>query len=335
MTDAQQNTPSLTEKTTQVNADAPIFGVHFLGDTAAFVLGEEKLFLVGPGGEERRIDIHGGAVLASACDGRRVVTGGDDGRIVAVTADGTVETLGEDGKRRWIDRLALGPDGAVAWSAGRDVTVRTAKGELRATEAPTSPGGLAFAPKGFRLAIAHYNGVTLWFPNAAAKPETLEWKGSHLDVTFSPDGRFLITSMQEPMLHGWRLTDGKDMRMAGYAGRVRSLSWSAEGKWLATSGATQLVIWPFQGKDGPMGKQPRLAAPGESRVEQVAYHPSREVVAAGFSDGLVLLIRTEDAAEILVRRPDNAPVTALAWNTSGALLAWGTETGEAGLLDLS
>jgi hypothetical protein len=38
---------------------------------------------------------------------------------------------------------------------------------------------LAFAPKGVRLAVAHYNGVSLWFPNAQAAPEMLEWKGSH------------------------------------------------------------------------------------------------------------------------------------------------------------
>ena len=41
-------------------------------------------------------------------------------------------------------------------------------------------GGLAFFPKGFRLAVAHYNGATLWFPNVKAEPECLVWKGSHL-----------------------------------------------------------------------------------------------------------------------------------------------------------
>ena len=67
--------------------------------------------------------------------------------------------------------------------------------------------GLAFLPKGYRLAAAHYNGVSLWFPNADATPQLLEWKGSHLDATVSPDGRFLVTSMQENALHGWRLAD--------------------------------------------------------------------------------------------------------------------------------
>src|SRR5207248_11690114 len=99
------------------------------------------------------------------------------------------------------------------------VFVRTRKGEERTLEVPSSVGGLAFAPKGFRLAIAHYNGATLWFPNAAAAPERLEWKGSYLLVSFSPDGKFLVTAKQERMLHGWRLADGKHMRMSGYSAK--------------------------------------------------------------------------------------------------------------------
>ena len=75
-----------------------------------------------------------------------------------------------------------------------------------------------------------------------------EWKGSHLGVTISPDGKFLVTCMQEPMLHGWRLADGKHMRMSGYSARVRSLSWTAGGDFLATSGSEQLILWPFEGR---------------------------------------------------------------------------------------
>ncbi len=117
--------------------------------------------------------------------------------------------------------------------------------------------GLCFLPKGYRLALAHYNGVSLWFPNAEAAPPLLEWKGSHLDATVSPDGRFLVTSMQENALHGWRLADARNMRMTGYPGKTRSLSWSHDGHWLATSGADACVVWPFRDKDGPMGKAPR------------------------------------------------------------------------------
>ena len=39
------------------------------------------------------------------------------------------------------------------------------------------------------MAISHYGGVTLWFPNAHAAPEHLTWKGSHHGVSFSPDSQ--------------------------------------------------------------------------------------------------------------------------------------------------
>src|SRR5205814_4728416 len=162
----------------------------------------------------------------------------------------------------------------------------------------------------------------------------LEWRGSHRDAMFSPDGRFVVSSMQEPALHGWRLADRKDMRMSGYAARVRSFAFTADEKWLATSGSNQLILWPFQGKDGPMGKAPQVMAQTEHQVEAVACHPGQPVTAVGFADGMVLLVRNDDGAEVLAKRPGDAPVTALAWSAEGTLLAFGTESGEAGVLDL-
>jgi WD40 repeat protein len=311
-----------------------IVSAHFLGDTAVFVLGEEVMVFAAAQGEPRRVAVHDGAILATAADGDRVVSGGDDGTVIATNAQGDTRTLATDPKHRWIDHVALAPDGAVAWSAGKTAFVQAK--ELREFEAPSTVGGLAFLPKGFRLAVAHYDGASLWFPNAPqAAPEKLEWKGSHLGATVSPDGRFLVTSMQEPMLHGWRLADRQHMRMSGYAARVTSLGWTIGGRWLATSGSTQLILWPFQAKDGPMGKQPRLLAPSEHRIEVVACHPRQDIVAAGYGDGMVLLVRIDDGAEILAKKPGETPVTALAWSADGKLLAFGTESGEAGLIDLA
>jgi WD40 repeat protein len=334
MTDTRSETVSVIDRTHTVAAGAPVVAAHFLGATVVFVLGEEALLLVEPKGEPRRVGAHGGAILTTAADGRRVVSGGDDGKVVATNASGETAIVASDPKHRWIDHVALGPDGAIAWSAGKSAFVHAKK--LREFEAPSTVGGLAFLPKGFRLAIAHYNGATLWFPNAAqATPERLEWKGSHLGATVSPDGRFLVTSMQEAMLHGWRLADGKHMRMSGYSARVTSLGWTVGGAFLATSGSTELILWPFQGKDGPMAKEPRVLAPSENRVHVVACHPRQEIIAAGYGDGLVLLVRIEDGAEILARKPGAAPVSALAWSAEGRLLAFGTEDGEAGIVDLA
>jgi WD40 repeat protein len=336
MTDARTSLPSIAGSARRLAAGAPVVAVRFLGAAAFFALGEEAILVVARDTEPQRLNVHAGAIIAVAGDRERMLTAGDDGKVVATNAAGETRTLVTDPRRRWIDRLASGPDGTIAWSIGKAAFVQTARREEKTLELPSSAGGLAFAPKGFRLAVAHYNGVLLWFPNAVgAAPERLEWKGSHLDVTFSPDARFLITAMQEPVLHGWRLADRKDMRMAGYGAKVRSLGWTADGQWLATSGSEQIVLWPFQGKDGPMGKAPRLIAPHDARVAVVACHPREGIVAAGYDNGLVLMAQIADGAEIVAKEPGSTPVTALAWDAAGDRIAWGTEDGEAGIIDLA
>lgn len=337
MTDREGIT-SIADRVERVAAQG-VVAILPLGQSHAFVLGEEAVLLTGKAGP-RRVAVHGGAILDAAGGGKRIVTGGDDGKVVAIAADGTTQAIAADEKRRWVDHVALGGDGSVAWSVGKTVNVRPAKsgkgdkaGDLRQRDMPSTPAGLAFLPKGFRLAVAHYNGVSLWFPNLAAEPEPLAWKGSHLGLTVSPDGRFVVTAMQEPQLHGWRIADARDMRMSGYTARVRSMSWTADGAFLATGGSEQVILWPFSGKDGPMGKQPKLLAPSASRVTVVACHPREPVVATGFADGMVLLVRVDDGAEILVRAPGGGPVTALCWTAKGDVLAFGTED-DAGLLPL-
>lgn len=306
----------------------------FIGDVALFATGEgEVVAATRAVGVEGRDKVHADGLLFAcpAVDGKSLVTAGDDGRIRRVTLTQAEDIHDTAGK--WPTALATGPDGAVAVGLGRKiVVVRPGKPSVT-LDAPSLVSGLAFAPKGFRLAAAHNGGVTLWYPGQKeAQPTKLDWKGSHLDVTFSPDGAFLVTSMQENALHGWRLADKGHMRMTGYPGKTRSFSWSLKGKWLATSGADASILWPFQDKDGPMGKAPKeMAVRANTPVTRVACHPGADVLATGFADGMVLLTRLTDLAEIPAALPMGAPVSALAWSSDGAYLAWGTETGRAGI----
>jgi WD40 repeat protein len=329
--------PSLTESTTAINASAEVVAGVFLGRVPVLALADGNV-LFADIGEERRVAAHpDGAILVAASDGKRLITGGDDGRIVATELQGRTQEIADE-KGKWIDALALARDGAIGWSAGRTVHARDNKGAVKTFDALSTVRGLAFLPKGYRLAIAHYNGVSLWFPNASAAPEKLEWKGSHIDVTVSPDGRFVLTTMQENTMHGWRLADGKHMRMSGYPGKTRSLSWSSDGHWLATSGAQACIVWPFATRDGPMGRSPRECGVRNAKVSRVAFHPQAPILAIGYDDGWVLLCRLTDDAEVLVRGPrageDTSAITALAWDGKGKRLLFGSVSGAAGLVEL-
>ena len=319
-----------------VAAGAPVVAVHFLGDRAAFVLGEEALLFVAPDGASSASPSMPAAFWRRVATARASSPAAMTARSSRPTRRAKSETLATDAKHRWIDRVALGPDGAVAWSAGKQAFVRTAKGEMKSLDLPSSVGGLAFAPKGLRLAVAHYGGVTLWFPNAQAAPEMLAWKGSHLDVVFSPDGRFLVTGdagadaarlapgrrqgHAHVGLFGQGALDGVDARAAS-GSRPRAPSSSSSGR--------------SQPRTARWASSRAWSRPTSKRAVAVACHPKQEIVAVGFEDGLVMLCRIEDGAEILAKKPGAAPVSALAWSADGSKLAFGTEDGEAGIVDLA
>lgn len=307
----------------------------FLGDVAVFALGDGTVRRVdGAAGESAQV--HGGAILSAAvAEGGRLLTGGDDGRVALTDAAGKSEILAER-PRKWIDHVAAGPSGAIAFATGRLVAVRLKDGRERPFELPRAAGGLAFAPKGLRLAVSRYDGVTLFWAGTDAAPVKLEWKGAHFQVTFSPDGRFLVTSMQENALHGWRLEDSRDMRMSGYPAKPRSLSWSAKGRFLATSGANAAILWPFHTKDGPMGKAPlELGTRADIMVTSVCCHPAEDIVAIGYQDGMILGARFADGKEVLLRRPGKGAITAMAWNKDGRQLAFGSAEGDCGVVDIA
>jgi WD40 repeat protein len=320
-----------------------VIGVAFGRDgrTAAYGLGDGTVRLVSladTAGEWASVAAHPeGAVLSFCADAKGgYLTGGDDGVLAHVAPDGSSAPVARYGSK-WVDHVAAHESGLRAAVVGRNVHILNAAGDAQKTLAhPSTPGGIAFDAKGKRIAASHYNGASLWFVGAKEdKPRVLEWKGSHQAITFSPDGTHVVTAMQEAALHGWRLSDGQHMRMSGYPAKTRSLAFTSRGRWLATSGAESVVLWPFFG-GGPMGKSPTELAGGDAVLcSAVACHPQHEVVAAGFGDGLVLIAEIASGKVAAVAPPSGAPVSAIAWNAAGTHLAFGTEQGKAGIVDLS
>ena len=213
--------------------DSGVTGAVFLhSGLLAATLGDGTVQLVDPEGGVLPVQAHDGAALCLALDidGRSVITGGDDGRVVRTAADGgTAELLRAPGRQ--IDVLAVSrAGGSRAVAVGREVRLLDGRGVMTARTAdhPNTVAGLAFNPKGRRLAVAHYNGVTLWWTATLGQaPKRLDWRGSHIGVCWSPDGAHVMTATQECELHGWRVADGDNLAMRGYAAKVRSMEWQA------------------------------------------------------------------------------------------------------------
>ena len=315
-----------------------VVAAAFAGPAAAFALGDGTLRIAAPEGEWATVAAHDGAILAMAADRSAWVTGGDDGTFRRIDPAGAVTEVAGFGSK-WVEQVAAFSDGKthlLACASGKNVHLFKDGERLKTLEHPSTVTGIAFDAKGKRVGASHYNGCSLWFVGAKADtPRVLEWKGSHTGIALHPGGEAVVTAMQENALHGWRLPDGQHMRMSGYPSKTESLSFSRTGRWLASSGADTVVLWPFFG-GGPMGKAPLELAGGDGVLcTRVAFQPQQDLVAAGFADGLVVIADVGSERILPVAPPGHGPVTALAWSPDGARLAFGTETGFAALFDLS
>ena len=315
--------------------DAQVTGIVFDKAGAIFALGDGSVRF--EGGEFSAA--HDGAILCAAIhpsdDG--VVTGGDDGRLVWHRRDeaGVLATA----RGQWIDAVdASAESGLIAFSAGKTLSVIDAKdaGFRRDFQHERTVSGVAFDPKGRRIAASTYGGTALWFARIAEqKPTFLKWAGSHTAVTFSPDGAFVVTAMQDAQLHGWRLKDQKNMRMGGYPSKVRAMSFLSNGQLLATSGAQGAVLWPFIGSNGPMGREATEIGYDEgSQIALVASQPKHGLLAAGLSDGRVWLADPAGQGLNFLKAERGAPITALAMSADAARVAWADEDGNAGVSTL-
>src|SRR5690606_36738810 len=135
---------------------------------------------------------------------------------------------------QWIDAIdASAESKLIAFSAGKTLSVidSTDMGFRRDFEHERTVSGVAFDPKGRRIAASTYGGCALWYARIAQqKPTQLKWAGSHTGVAFPPDGNFVVTMMQDAQLHGWLLKDVKDMRICGYPSKVRSVGFMTNGQ---------------------------------------------------------------------------------------------------------
>lgn len=85
-----------------------------------------------------------------------------------------------------------------------------------------------------------------------------------------------------------------------------------------------------------MGKAPlELGTRGNTMATSVVCHPTDDVAAIGYADGMVLAVRFADRKEVLLRRPGKGAITSMTWDSEGRRIAFGSEAGDCGVIDIS
>jgi WD40 repeat protein len=324
--------PLITEAR-RFSVDAAITSVRFTEDTAIFVTEDRWVVRAPIGRAESLLPIHDDTIVASDGNGKTVATASADGRIISLNAAGEIREIATAPKQRWVTCLAVS-DGGTAWAFGRNAFMRAADGVEKSYQATSTITAMAFAPDGLTLALSVREGLVLWRPFSDSERQLPAVVGVALGLNFSPDGHLIAESFYEPAVSIRRIDTGEVISLRGPTTQVRSTSWSERANTLIAGGARQLMVWPLQYHQERLSTLPRLLAPYKHPVMSVAHHPSRRIAAVGYQDGLVLLVRLYDGAEVLLQQGGCGAISGMSWNHRGDRLAIGAEDGGARLFGI-
>lgn len=260
-----------------------------------------------------------------------LATSGQDGfiRIWSQTGERFQEI---EGGKAWAEQLLWSPGGdRLAAAVGRRLFLWDAASRKVVETAVhrSTVSGLSWKADGSVLAAACYAGVELWKSADGQHHGSLPWKTSLISLAWSPDGRWVVAGTQEQSIQIWEIPfrAGEELAMSGYAAKVRELAWHSGGRYLATGGGTEVMVWDCGGR-GPAGTTPRILQGHELRISALAYQRAGHLLASGGQDGQVLLWNAGKSSQALRQMDLPAAVTDLAWSPSGNRIAAVTREGD-------
>jgi WD40 repeat protein len=241
-----------------------------------------------------------------------------------------------DGLRRWqVETAALSSEPrCVAWSTdGKLLAVGMASGEIRLLEGSTlRPVRFLYGHEGLitalswtkagRLASAGMDKtIRLWEPDGTPGP-VLRDADAVLAVAWKPDGTLLASGGQSRLARLWE-SDGTPARvLSGHTEPVKVLTWSPDGRRLASVADSDIRFWQGDGSAGPV-----LKVEGEHYFT-AAWNPDGTRLASATSKGFRLWDNDGKAGSL---SPGSAFV--MSWSANGRMFATGMIDGQLRLWD--
>ncbi|MDD5261942.1 MAG: hypothetical protein PHD76_08865 [Methylacidiphilales bacterium] len=271
-------------------------------------------------------------------NGGPLATAGQDGMVRAWNPSEAGPIWSYQSGRAWIERLAWSPVSAgpennnepvLAFAQGKELHLLDARGEAVAKGEPlgSSIADLCWHPGDPIIVTAAYGGLCTWNGQTAEMLKAFEWKGAIWNCRWSPDGRWVCGGSQENAVHIWDAASGMHFHMPGYQSKIRSIDWSADGQWMATSNGIDVLLWDCSGA-GPSGRQPAMFGLHSEPVTVIRFQHHGHLFAAGGKDGKLALWNGDGNEEPLAVYMGKEEISAVRWSPDDKLLAAGTASGD-------
>jgi WD40 repeat protein/tRNA A-37 threonylcarbamoyl transferase component Bud32 len=304
------------------------------------------------------LDGHDKDVLAVAFspDGSRMVAAGADGVVKVWDRQSLQEVLTLRDHTAAVTAVAFSADGRRLAGGSADGSLciwNIVDGTVEATwRCHTGEiTGLAFDPTGRRLAStgrgdSAWGELKVWDTTSGEVCAAQTWRDLLASVTFSPDGRCLVTAGHDGKVIAWDAAtlkdistlDGQNARMIPARQRDAggtSLAFSADGQWIGAGSSQGVVrVW---GKSTPGEKRSAqmFLTPTQAEVCGVAFSGrDGRILAAACADNTIRAWFTKTGKPAFTLRGHRGTVTSVACSPDGAYLLSGSRDRTVKLWDI-
>lgn len=246
--------------------------------------------------------------------------------------------------RGWAERCAWNADGSlIAAAVGKAVHIidpHTLETHHVIDDHRSTVTDLAWHPTLLnQLATASDGGARMWRLGETKPHARIDDGVAAVLTTWSPDGRWVVTSDQTPSVHLYDMKKRAPLYIQGFEAKIKALAWQTGGTkdlpWLALAGSRSITVWPCFGKNGPRGAKPIQLFGHLKEVTALDFPKENPYLASGARDGLVLLwLPHHSTGPALIAR-EESEITAIRWSPDGLHLAYATTTGHLAIHSLA
>jgi len=241
----------------------------------------------------RTLSVHNHAInsVGFSANGATLASGSEDGVVkLWDVATERIRTFGSPNVSTSCCITALSADGLIVASTSKIYTpsdpdspvqlwdVRSGL-ELRSLHGPIPFRSIALSPRGETLAAADERAITLWNVSEGRTFLTLP-EGWGSGLTFSPDGRALVSASADKGTHVWDVANGRELLALSLCGQ--SFAFSPDGRILAAAADTTIKLY-----DLASGRELRSFANHGSTVSSVTFQSDGRYLFSGSVDGWV------------------------------------------------
>ncbi len=196
---------------------------------------------------------------------------------------------------------------------------------------------IGFSPDGRSIAVTHDYGLTIWsLDSPHENAAEIAFSGRPAAVSWSPGSEWIATPLAEGGLQLTRVSGAGTGALTGYPAPAGSVAWNSRSGVLATSGAFRVAAWSLDDPplDDPSAGALETGTAGLVPVSAVSSHPDRDLLVAGYMNGVIAIMQVGGRDELVLNGEDLGAVTDLVWSRDGKQIAAVTDRRRAAIITL-